>query len=77
MSPRVKPREETARYTYKVKLQLTSKKAWHHHLAAVNIMKESKYAKPGQTTVAWQTLVVRHWLLDGLQATRYRLFWGA
>lgn len=56
---RMKPAEEMDRYAYKVKLQLTSKKAWHHHLAAVNIMKESEPAKPGQTSVAWQTVAVR------------------
>ena len=77
MSLRMKPGEEMDRYAYKVKLQLMSKKAWHHHLAAVNIMKESKPAKPGQTTVAWQTLAVRRWLSDGLQAMHDRLFWGA
>ena len=64
MFHRMKPGEEMDRYAYKVKLQLTSKKkkkrpGWHHHLAAVNIMKESEPAKTGQTTVAWQTLAVR------------------
>lgn len=54
---RMKPGEEMNRYAYKVKLQLTSKKAWLHHLAAVNIMKARAPANPGQTTVAWQTLV--------------------
>lgn len=54
----------------KVKLQLTSKKAWQHHLAAVNIMKESKLAKPGQTRPQSH---VRRWLSDSLQATRDRL----
>lgn len=38
-----------------------------HHLAAVNIMKESGSAKPGQTTVAWQTLAVRRPTSDALQ----------
>lgn len=56
---RMKPGEEMDRYAYKVKLQLTSKRAWQHHLAAVNIMKESEPAKTGQTAVAWQTLAVR------------------
>lgn len=45
------------RHAYKVKLWLTSERAWHHHL--VNIMKESKSAKPGPTTVAWQRLDFR------------------
>ena len=64
---RMKPRERTDRYAYKEKLQLTSKQAWQHHLAAVNIMKKRRPAKPARPQSHG-----RRWLSESLQVTRDR-----
>lgn len=60
---RMKPGEEMDRHAYKVKLWLTSEGAWHHHL--VNIMKESKSARPQSHG--------RGWISDRTAVTRDRL----
>lgn len=64
--------EEMDRHAYKVKLQLTSKKAWHHHLTP---WKSASLPSSGQTTDAWQTLAVRRPTSKAWQAELSSLYW--